>query len=84
MSERASLTIVTRLRNHYALRNLRESLRQYLSDRLTVLFLLGFLLVLFLAVFGPVIAALNGLPDAWGLAFPVGAAVLMAALFRAR
>jgi len=35
-------------------------------------------------VFGPVIAALNGLPDAWGLAFPVGAAVLMAALFRAR
>ncbi|MFB6170601.1 MAG: ABC transporter permease [Haloarculaceae archaeon] len=56
MSERAILPIVTRLRNHYALRNLRESLRQYLSDRLTVLFLLGFLLVLFLAVFGPVIA----------------------------
>ncbi|GGN09329.1 ABC transporter permease [Halarchaeum nitratireducens] len=45
-----------RLRDHYLFRNLRSSLRLYLSDRLTVVFLAGFVLVLLAAVFGPMIA----------------------------
>jgi peptide/nickel transport system permease protein len=50
------LSSISRITDHYLLRNLRSSLRLYLSDRLTVAFLLGFLFVLFLALFGPYIA----------------------------
>ncbi|SDX94497.1 ABC transporter permease [Halobellus clavatus] len=50
------LSSISRITDHYLLRNLRSSLRLYLSDRLTVAFLLGFLFVLFLALFGPSIA----------------------------
>jgi len=50
------LNSVSKIKDHYLLRNLRSSLRLYLSDRLTVAFLLGFLFVLFLALFGPYIA----------------------------
>lgn len=50
------LTSVSKITDHYLLRNLRSSLRLYLSDRLTVAFLLGFLFVLFIALFGPYIA----------------------------
>ena len=56
MSDSASVTIAERLRDHYVFRNFRASLRQYLSDRFTVVFLLGFLFVLFLALFGPMLA----------------------------
>jgi len=47
---------VSGLRDHYLFNSLRNGLRLYLSDRLTVFFLLGFLFVCFLAAFGPLLA----------------------------
>lgn len=44
------------VQEHYLFRNFRSSLRLYLSDTLTVTFLIGFLFVLFIAVFGPRLA----------------------------
>ncbi|MFA1611649.1 ABC transporter permease [Halobellus rubicundus] len=56
MSPLANMKPIRRLRNHYLFRNLRSSLRLYLEDRLTVVFLLAFLFVLFLAAVGPQLA----------------------------
>jgi len=47
---------VQRLQNHYVFENIRESLRLFLSDSLTALFLGILALLAFLAVFGPSLA----------------------------
>ena len=48
--------LISRVRKNYFLRNLRSSAKLYLSDNLTVAFLLGFLFFVFLAVFGQELA----------------------------
>lgn len=44
------------LRNHYLVESSWDGLRAYLSDRMTVFFLFGLAFVLFLAIFGPILA----------------------------
>lgn len=48
--------LLSRFRENYFLRNIRSSAKLYLSDNLTVAFLLGFLFFVFLAVFGQELA----------------------------
>jgi len=49
-------TGITRLRDHYLFQNLRKGLRLYFSDRITVMMAIGFMFILLLGVFGPMIA----------------------------
>jgi len=56
MGAHTSSNTLSGLTDHYLLRNARGTLRAFVSDRFTLVFLIGFLFALSLAAFGPMLA----------------------------